>query len=241
MERLASEKLLPPHPVPKVIALPSSPEVVKIGHLNVRSYLAKLEDISMDECISRTDVMCFSETFLQPHQHVNSLPLNYGSSVIFRCDRPDGQAGGVMIACSSYWKPQLNPIQKHPSLEAVSVIINQQQLYIIAVYRRPQLSLNKFLSMFKEYLGQLPHSARPTIILGDFNENLLSSSPVSPLPGFMSALGFSQLMAEPTTDQGSLLDHIYYNWYNAGPVDVMDTYYSDHSACFTSVSCVSLT
>jgi endonuclease/exonuclease/phosphatase (EEP) superfamily protein YafD len=72
----------------------------------------------------------------------------------------------------------------------------------------------------------------PTIILGDFNDNLLSLGP-SPLLQLMSSRRFSQLVEVPTTDFGSLLDHIYYNGTaNNTLIDVIDTYYSDHDAMY---------
>ena len=236
MERLASESLLPPLPVPNVLTVFSS-DVIKIGHLNVRSYLGKLAN---DSCISHTDVMCFTETFLKPCPHIASLPLSCSSSAQFRFDRDVSQDlsnGGVMIVCASHLMPHTVSLQHHRDLEIVSILVNHQQLCIVAVYRRPQLSLSRFLTLFKDYLYHLPHSTIPTIILGDFNENLLSSL----LSSYMLSVGFSQLVTVPTTNQGSLLDHIYYNRSNADAVDVVDTYYSDHSACFVSLpSSVSL-
>ena len=41
---------------------------------------------------------------MKPHEHVESLPLNHGLSVVFRCDRAaseDLSCGGVMIACAT--------------------------------------------------------------------------------------------------------------------------------------------
>ena len=93
-----------------------------------------------------------------------------------------------MIACSLNLRPHANFLEKLPSLEAVTVMVNSGQLYVIVVYRRPQLPLGRFLSMFKDYLRQIPHSGRPTIILGDFNDNQLPSSPVSPLLGYLAFL-----------------------------------------------------
>ena len=241
MERLVTENLLPSLPAPHIVTLPSS-GIVKIGHLNVRSYHAKLEDIMNDTCIAHTDVMCFTETYLKPHQHVDSLPLKCGSSLLLRCDRPASQElsnGGVMVACVPDLLPELVHIQHSPSLEVVNILVNHHQICIIAVYRRPQLPLTTFLPLFTDYLRHLPLSDIPTIILGDFNENVLSSSHASLLSRFMSSHGFSQLLTVPTTDQGTLLDHIYYNRSDAQPgvvqVDVVDTYYSDHNACFISI------
>ena len=178
--------------------------------------------------------MCFTETFLK-HKHVESLPLYHGLSVVFRCDRAaseDLSRGGVMVACAPHMLPISTHIQHHPSLEVVSVLVKQQQLCIVAVYRRPQLPLSMFIPLFSDFLRLLPHSAIPTIILGDFNDNQLSLSPTSALSRYMTSLGFSQLVTMPTTDQGYLLDHIYYNQSNAA---LVDTYYSDHSACFISI------
>ena len=51
---------------------PSPITVIAHENLNVRSYQAKLQDV-LDSCIAQTDVMCFTETFLKPHQHVGSV------------------------------------------------------------------------------------------------------------------------------------------------------------------------
>lgn len=68
MERL-SNRYLPSEPLPQVVTLPTR-EWVKIGHLNVHSYMAKQEDILKDQPMSHADIMCFTETFLKPHQHI---------------------------------------------------------------------------------------------------------------------------------------------------------------------------
>lgn len=92
----------------------------------------------------------------------------------------------------------------------------------------------------EDYLSPLPHQTMPTVILGDFNENLLPSTNFSSLLQLMSSLGFTQLVKTSTTDSGSLLDHIYCNQPSASfVVDVVDVYYSDHDAYFLSLQSVS--
>ena len=64
----------------------------------------------------------------------------------------------------------------------------------------------------------------PCIVLGDFNEDFLAKAD-SRLVTLMSQYEFSQLVQTPTTDRGTLIDHVYYN----GPSDhvklqVNDTY-----------------
>ena len=103
---------------------------------------------------------------------------------------------------------------------------------IIAVHRRPQQHLATFLSL-GDYLANLPQIV-PTIIVSDFNEDI-SRSNSSRLLQLMTSRGFSQLLQVPTTDSGSLLDHIYFNGIIENSfVDVIDTYYSDHDATYLS-------
>ena len=50
-------------------------------------------------------------------------------------------------------------------------------------------------------------------------------------------MGFTQLLKSPTTDQGTLLDHVYCSGaLNGIVVEVSDTYYSDHDAVYSSHS-----
>ena len=242
MERLTSDKLLPPQPVPAVVAL-STANWIKIGHLNVHSYLSKLDDITDDTSIAHTHIMCFTESFLKPNQGVSNLILNGESSVMYRCDRMTTSTqglsnGGVMIACRSSLLPRCTGKPHSPSLEVESIIVDpcpNLRMCVIVVYRRPQLLLTNFLSLLNDYLSLLSHETMPTVILGNFNENLLMSTGSSRLLQFMSTIGFSQLVKEPTTDSGSLLDHIYFNQSCTSVVEVIDTYYSDHDACFLSL------
>ena len=52
----------------------------------------------------------------------------------------------------------------------------------------------------------------------------------------MSDNGYDQLIKTPTTDRGTLIDHIYCNS-NSGNIvtEVADCYYSDHDIVFCSL------
>ena len=52
----------------------------------------------------------------------------------------------------------------------------------------------------------------------------------------MEDLGFRQHVTEPTTDSGSLLDHVYTNKMSAVCVKVTDIYFSDHDLISVSLS-----
>ena len=143
-----------------------------------------------------------------------------------------------MIVCSKSLQPIRINLQNPPQLEVVSIMATSThsacRMCIMAVYRHPNQPLTAFLPLLNHYISDLPQIML-TIILGDFNENLLSPSP-SPLLQLMSSRRFYQLVQGPTTDSGSLLDHIYCNGaVNDALIDVVDTYYSDHDATYLSL------
>jgi DNA replication protein DnaC len=243
MERLGTH-CLPPEPVPQVVSLPKH-NWIKIGHLNVRSYMAKQADVKCDLPMSHVDIMCFTETFLKPHHHIRGdLLLNPAVYEVFRLDRvttsnQDLSNGGIMIACATSLLPETTNISHPALLEIKSIIVitsSNLRMCVVAVYRRPQLPLATFLPLLNDYLSRIPHQDMPTVVLGDFNEDLLSTASSSRLLTMMSSKGFSQLVKVPTTDSGSLLDHIYYNGTpTSTAVNVVDIYYSDHDATYVSL------
>ena len=48
--------------------------------------------------------------------------------------------------------------------------------------------------------------------------------------------GFNQLIDQPTTDQGSLLDHVYFKGVSTIQTEVCDTYYSDHDCTIIALA-----
>ena len=72
-----------------------------------------------------------------------------------------------------------------------------------------------------------------TIILGDFNEDLYDDTH-SRILDMMTSTGYTQLVQSPTTDRGTLIDHMHYNR-PSDDVVVHDTYYSDHDTVYCSI------
>ena len=80
----------------------------------------------------------------------------------------------------------------------------------------------------------------PTIMLGDFNEaskiyNMITHIVIIILDNMFNN-GYTQLVQSPTTDRGTLIDHVYYNRpSDDAVVQVHDTYYSDHDTVHCSI------
>jgi len=69
-------------------------------------------------------------------------------------------------------------------------------------------------------------------LVGDFNVNYLSDAR-NDLLLFMTDRNYQQVVSEPTTDYGSLLDHIYINTpHSLHSCYVADVYFSDHMMLF---------
>jgi len=74
--------------------------------------MAKQEDIKCDLTMNHVDIMCFTKTFLKPHQDISGdLMLNKKCTQVFRLDRvttnnQDLSNGGIMIACAISLLPE---------------------------------------------------------------------------------------------------------------------------------------
>uniref|UniRef100_A0A0L8IC15 DUF6570 domain-containing protein n=1 Tax=Octopus bimaculoides TaxID=37653 RepID=A0A0L8IC15_OCTBM len=128
-----------------------------------------------------------------------------------------GHGGGVMTVA----KQEIAPTDIHlnaSGLEytAVGVTISSTKINIITIYRSPSL---------KNHL---------TIVLGDFKVDFLDD-PNHEFLTTINQFGFDQLVQKPTTNCGSLLDHVHVNQDRRPQVTVTDCYFSDHD-----VVCVSL-
>ena len=117
---------------------------------------------------------------------------------------------------------------------AILTLPNFENLQVTLIYRSPSVPISILMSVMSSILSQATNSSMKNIILGDFNEDLLSNSD-SRLLSLMSNHGFSQLVHSPTTDNGTLLDYVYYNRPSeCHRVNVIDTYYSDHDVVHRS-------
>lgn len=235
MDRL-NENLL--NPLPVLTSPPFSASHITIALLNVRSIVAKLPDIQQDSTLISTSVLCFTETWLTPQQD-NPHIANHSSVV--RSDRmSDNNKGGVMI--SMHQTIQISHVTKFPlnnilieAFTATLILPNHKQLQVTVVYRSPSVPTSILLTVMSSILNPMTSSSIPSIVLGDFNEDNLAKTD-SRIANLMSHHGFLQLVQSPTTDNGTLLDHVYYNNpCNLIKVQVIDAYYSDHDIVHCSL------
>lgn len=227
-------KLLQPVPELQCLSLPDS--YVTIALLNVRCIAAKLPDLEQDSSLKCASILCFCETWLSSNQ---PSPVVQHNQLRLRCDRTLGNhKGGTMISVSQNVQPVNTSIFTTNGIEGVSTTLllpNACRLQVALVYRSPSVTLDAFLTALVAILNPIALTDISTVVLGDFNEDLLQK-PDSRVLSLMSSNGFIQLVQSATTDRGTLLDHVYYNRPSDNAiVQVRDTYYSDHDFVFCSI------
>ena len=236
--------MLPPQMKPALLGK-QKPEWLTVDHLNIRYFLEKVKYLTSPaeiEIYHATDIMCFTETYLT-HDHNIQRFLDVNNFLQFRQDIPnvqDHQGQHCVLSCASTkMNPKKLTLIKVDNLESKVVVIETSKckLVVCDVYRKPLLKMNQFENLLCELLQFLTEHV-PTIILGDFNDNLISYR-MSPLVHFLCNHGYKQYVSQPTTGNASIIDHIYFNRDNDNAIiDVHDVHYSDHDAVLLTTNYV---
>ena len=99
-------------------------------------------------------------------------------------------------------------------------------MVVAVVYRPPTYPISLFKNNLTQLLERMKPLSNTTVIMGDFNENILNSCTIS---NFMSSKGFTQYVTTATTSKGTIIDHVYVKSteYKVN-CTVTQTYFSDH-------------
>ena len=161
-----------------------------------------------------SDVFCLGETW-----------LHHGSKVHFEGFVDFHATFGTGKGLSTYVRNQFlaDPIvsaSEHLSISKLSLF----QIDMIFVYVSNKCKKELLIAK----LNQLIDNNKPTVIIGDFNDNYSEECQIAKN---LKVLDFNQLIQEPTHDKGNTIDHVYVNkllrnrgiFYEQNPA-----YYSDH-------------
>jgi endonuclease/exonuclease/phosphatase (EEP) superfamily protein YafD len=108
---------------------------------------------------------------------------------------------------------------------------------IIGIYRSPRIPVQQLLAALSEVL--MLCSSQFNIFVGDFNINWLDEANRRPLYNlFINENNYRQLVYSFTTDNCTLIDHIYTNLPESqAKSHILETYFSDHKAVCALVNC----
>ena len=232
MQRQGKE-LLPPMEKPLASVADKTQNFI-LCHLNVRGLLSKIPDIATT-CPDYlgADVICFNESKLDASVKLSPQQLGLGIECykMFRCDR-NRDGGGVMMLVRKELCPERIVIPTSRNFEhiIVRVTVLDKPIVICSVYKPPIARYSRWLKNLQRIVERF--SADALCIVGDMNEDLLDEKYDGRyhIYNYLERSTFTQHVSGPTTDYGTLLDHVYTRNIveETVHVEVEDCYYSDH-------------
>ncbi|XP_073696195.1 uncharacterized protein [Garra rufa] len=203
---------------------------------NVEGLIPHILDIRQDKRYFEADMICVTETWLKPDYVENAVSLDgyyfhdksrsdaYDTSHDVFAKLKEENHGGVGI----YQKEKVTLCDLPCiNIECVMCRIEQLNTTIAVVYRPPSYSMPLFRENLIILINEMNSLAGGKIILGDFNENLFNKSSVHDV---MQHFGFTQIVEKATTENGTLIDHVYVKDIDLDQIhiDIMPTYFSCH-------------
>ncbi|XP_029939775.1 ATP-dependent DNA helicase PIF1-like [Salarias fasciatus] len=217
---------------------------------NLSVYLMNVQNLSrhlvdLVSCTQHLQPTCIAvtETWLTAHSSLDGVQIDgysfhsrpralcYSSSQPKLLELQVLEHGGVGLYRLADWDCD---ILQAPNLdlECLVCLWNKFNIVMAVIYRPPRYPN----SLFKQNLQRLLHWLNPIsdtiVVMGDFNENILTGSSICKL---MGSKGFDQLVTQASTEKGTLIDHVYVRSRRFDvECAVMPTYFSDHEGILCS-------
>jgi hypothetical protein len=108
---------------------------------------------------------------------------------------------------------------------------------IIGIYRSPGIPVQQLCAALDEFLSFC--TSQFNIFIGDFNINWLDEANRGPLYRFfINDRNYAQFVSNVTTDNQTLIDHIFSNLPESQVTShILETYFSDHKAVCALINC----
>lgn len=195
----------------------------KLCNFNIRSFNANSDEfLAFLECLTlKFNVIILTET-----RFLEGAGRGIDGYDGYHSGRVTGLGGGVSVYCDSKllvnYLPRLSFVNDDIELCTVGVDIGKRRIFIIALYRPPSGSIDRFNESLLSVLMNADVSNQEVIVTGDFNIDLigydLGSSGDKACVYNLFSLKFLPFITKPTRfpvgnqlGSPSLLDHIWYN------------------------------
>lgn len=221
-----------------------TPGIFQIALHNVQSLQAHIADVRAHKQLMNAHCICLTETWLKFEDGEDNVQIPgfvfkhnprsncYDNSIPLFTNLKQQRGGGVGIyCCENVVSNILIPQPSH--LECLYCTIPHISLNVALLYRPNSYSIDVFRQNVLHVIAELERYPGKKVIMGDFNEDILTSCTIRTL---MELHGYSQLVQRATTEKGTLLDHVYVKDAQNVSVEIVVTYYSYHEAVLLSVS-----
>ncbi|XP_035671494.1 uncharacterized protein LOC118412624 [Branchiostoma floridae] len=224
-----------------------SNRILNIVHHNTENLEQNFKSLK-STCLIKADIICLTETWLS--EDVQDSKVQLENFDVFRKDRThvceeesmtrSSPHGGVAVYVRNGYSCYEIPIPDDISLECVVMLMSVEdiEILIVPVYRPPSVKKDAFIVNVEKLMQYLLATVKrtTTIFLGDFNENLLSGEDNKKIQKFFETNNFEQLVEDPTTMKGTLIDHVYIAPPSSNvSCGVIQTFYSYHDAVYCTL------
>ena len=218
---------------------PSTTPLFTIAFHNIQSLNAHFKNMQANNSILKSQCICVAETWLQPNfqtEHFVLPNFTFYNNTRFNCYSPINSItktlklqanGGVGIYCQTDQNIEVNT-PCNTNLESLVFHVPQFQLMAAVVYRPQTYQVDLFKEHLLHLIAELDTFPGGKIILGDFNENLLTSKTIQTV---FQKHHYIQLVDFSTTDANTIIDHVYTKDVQFQiSLELLSTYYSHHNA-----------
>ncbi|VDH93801.1 Hypothetical predicted protein [Mytilus galloprovincialis] len=210
----------------------------QIMYHNIQGLQTHAEDLKHNPDFRRADYICLTETWTNQELICFEMmgyddfhlprSLAFEDTNSYYCSLKEMQHGGVCVFYKLSTETEICNLASN--LECIVFKISSKNILVATVYRTQKYNLGKFFENLEILICKLVDLSEKIVVIGDFNQDILKGG--CTVFNFMSSKGFRQLVDSPTTEGGTLIDHVYV--YVKGCLDtqiaIIPTYYSYHDA-----------
>lgn len=215
-------------------------DMIKISFLNAQSLHRHFLDFKNDFNLQASDWNIICETRFSPWDDDSVYQIN--NLLLFRNDDVVKEQGARPYYGMAIYSKNIFALgyPKKNNLHGVEITIfklhDYRNLIIAGIYRYPKVTLQNLYMALSELIDLLAHE-RYSVIMGDFNTNLFDVSQTHTILKMMfQQSGYQQHINEYTTDNRTLLDHIYSNLPLQSTITgVSETYCSYHKGVYIAI------
>jgi ATP-dependent DNA helicase PIF1 len=211
----------------------------KLCYLNTRSLHKHIDDVRHELNFTNTDINIFSETRIMTSD--DNIMYEIDGYTLFRNDGHCSTSrpfGGMAVFSRVEFLPGYPLCRNINGIEiTIMKVMILPHVTIIGIYRSPRIPVQQLLAALSEVF--MLCTSQFNIFIGDFNVNWLDEANRSPLYNFfINENNYRQLVDSFTTDNNTLIDHIYTNLPESqAKSHILETYFSDHKAVCALINC----
>ncbi len=212
-------------------------DIFTVFLMNVHGLIGHASDLASCVQLLQPNCIAITETWLAVDSSLESIKIDgfefhscprsvaYGGNNPALVQLQTQQHGGVGLYSADNMDYEIIKVPC-ANLECLVSKCTIYNILVAVIYRPPCYPMSTFKIYLCDLVDYLDSISSTIVVMGDFNDDIMKSSSVCK---FMTDKGYVQLVTQPTTERGTLIDHVYVKTrqYEVHAT-VLPTYFSDH-------------